>query len=653
MKYVRIVLSLMLVVVAAMVGVFFVEKLTTPVIEAYQLEQANQAKYAVFPELSDLTSGKSGDEIEALLAPEEGLDLEGTGINEVINLDNQGYIYTATFQGYQSQIRYIMGVDTDGNITGYQTLEQGDTPGLGAEIANPDYWDQFDGMPTSQVMEGDIDGISGATVTTTGWVNSMQKVIEFHNVTYGGAQSETPEERLARLKQELLPEGATLTDYTPQTASTDNTPITNIEVVSDGSTNTHVVYTVEFVGFNTDDVIRYIIGFDLATGETIGFTVLYANDTPGYGLKITEEDRWLQFEAGKTSDELLNGQIDGITGATVTTNAWKASLQAVSQFHQVEFEGKEPSLTYEQRLEQYKTDLFANGETFTDVTSEKPSHIQIEAIYDVFDDSDTLLGTLYHVITIGASYSETTFIEYYLAINADGTFAGFRMLRDTETEGRADDFYGASYDDTFEGADIESDYTIDDVSGSSITKSHIEVSIEDIVTYHLNKYNVRPEPVEVSTSALTAAYASAASFNSIYSEYDFEGAIGNIYEALDSGGTRIGYVYVAEASGYGGTIQFTWGVDISGNTQTFNVISSGESWDMAEQYASYDGSQGYFPDTPWLDNFEGDTFTNILADINDSTIDDVAGVSTTTSGLLDVIETIINYHNNQILGGSN
>ncbi|MEC9485577.1 MAG: FMN-binding protein [Candidatus Izemoplasma sp.] len=650
MKYMRIVFSLMLVVVAAMVGVFFVEKLTTPVIEAYQLEQANQAKYAVFPELSDLTSGKSGDEIEALLAPEEGLDLEGTGINEVINLDNKGYIYTATFQGYQSQIKYIMGIDPDGNITGYQTLEQGDTPGLGAEIANPDYWKQFNGMPTEQVMEGNIDGISGATVTTTAWINSMQKVIEFHNVTYGGAQSETPEERLARLKQELLPEGITLSEYTPQTASLDNTGITNVEVASDGSTNTHVVYTVEFTGFNTDDVIRYLIAFDLTSNETIGFTVLYANDTPGYGLKITEEDRWLQFEAGKTSEELLNGQIDGITGATVTTTAWKASLQAVSQFHQVEFEGKEPSLTYEQRLEQYKTDVFTEGETFTEVTTEKPNHIQIKAIYDVFDDSDTLLGTLYHVVTIGASYSETTFIEYYLAINVDGSFAGFRMLRDTETEGRADAFYGASYDDTFEGDDIESDYTIDDVSGSTITQTHIATSIEDIVSYHLTKYNVRPEPVDVATSDLFAAYSSAASFNSIYSEYEYEGAIGNVYEALDSGGAHIGYVYYGQFAGYNDGITYiAIGVDLSSITQQITVVINGEDWTGAE-YAGYDGSAGLnFPSTSWLDHFEGiDLSTYTL-----STVDDVAGVSTTTGDLRTLIETIANYHANQILGGSN
>ncbi|MCF7925370.1 MAG: FMN-binding protein, partial [Candidatus Izimaplasma sp.] len=637
MKYVRIILSLMGIVVIAMIGIFYVEKITTPIIEAYQLEQANQAKYEVFPELSNLTTGLSGAEIEALLAPEEDLDLEGTGIDQVINLDNKGYIYTATFQGYQSKITYMMGISPEGNITGYKTLIQGDTPGLGAEIANPDYWKQFDGLPTEEVVAGNIDGISGATVTSVAWENSMTKVIEFHNVTYGGATAETPEEKLARLKQELLPEDLTLSEYSPSTASLDDTGITNVEVANDGTDDTHVVYTVEFVGFNTDDVIEYLIAFDLETNETIGFTIIYANDTPGYGLKITEEERWVQFADGKTTNQLLNGEFDGIAGATVTTNAWKASMQKVSQFHQVEFEGKEPQLTYEQKLEQYKTDLFTNGSTFEDVTDTKPSHIQIDAIYDVYDDSSTYLGTLYHVITIGASYSETTFIEYYLAVNVDNTFAGFRMLRDTETEGRADEFYGASYDDTFEGDAIDSAYTIDDVSGSTLTKNHIEVSISDIVDYHLNKYNVRQDPIEVSLTNLQAAYPSATSFNSIYLDYDFEASIGNVYEALDAGDAVIGYVYYGQFDGYGGTAWIALGVDTSNITQQIVVVSDSESWDNAQQYASYDGSAGTdFATSTWLSDFEGIDLTSYTL----STVDDVAGVSTTTGGLRPLIETI-------------
>ena len=124
MKHIRIVLTLTIVVVGAMLSVALVEGPTSEEIAKNNLAEANSAKYEVFPELTELTASMGDTELEAFLAADEGYDTTGTPVEQVFELDGNGVIYIASFQGYQSTIRYIIGIDTDGNITGYKTLEQ-------------------------------------------------------------------------------------------------------------------------------------------------------------------------------------------------------------------------------------------------------------------------------------------------------------------------------------------------------------------------------------------------------------------------------------------------------------------------------------------------------------------------------------------------
>ena len=49
MKHIKIVLTLAVVVVIASVMVFYVEAWTTPIIDDYNFEQANLAKFEVLP----------------------------------------------------------------------------------------------------------------------------------------------------------------------------------------------------------------------------------------------------------------------------------------------------------------------------------------------------------------------------------------------------------------------------------------------------------------------------------------------------------------------------------------------------------------------------------------------------------------------------
>jgi RnfABCDGE-type electron transport complex G subunit len=645
MKHIKIVLTLTIVVVGAMLAVALVEGPTSDRINANNIAAANAAKYEVFPELETLTAGMSPEQLEGFLAADEEYDTTGTPIEQVIELDGNGVIYIAAFQGYQSTIKYIIGIDTDGNITGYKTLEQGDTPGLGAEIANPDYWSQFTGMTLETAEAGEIDGISGATITTGAWISSIQKVIQFHNVTFSGAVQLTEEEIAREQALTKFGEGYTLSTYTPDT-STNDTGINDINIANDGTNDVAVVYTVEFVGYNENDHITYIIAFDIDSKDILWFETVYANDTAGLGNEIANPDNWEQFE-DKTADSLVNEEIDMLAGATVTTDAWKASLQTIGVYHQEEILDI-IVMTPAEKLAAYQAELFPSGATFTDVTASKPLRGNILAIIDVFDASDNKLGTMYHIRTMGASYEDSTFLEYVLAIDTSNNFVGFRMFDDNEAEGSADAFYGSTYDDAVEGVSIDT-ATFDAVAGSTLTYQYLTFSIDQIVDYHKTEYFKRPESIAVDNADLLAALPGAATFESVYEDYDYDMSIGNVYAGKDGSDAIIGYVYYGTSSGFGGTIEFALGVDTNGDTVNITIISHSESWGNAEDFADYDGSEGTFPNTTWLDNFEGVA----LADLLTSPVDDVSGVSTTTSGIIDVIEAFATYHADQIEGGSN
>ncbi|MCF7927371.1 MAG: FMN-binding protein [Candidatus Izimaplasma sp.] len=643
MKHVKIIITLMIVVIVATIGVSQVEQYFRPLIKAEAIKAANKAKFKVLPGLETTDD----------LSPEEGLDFGDTRIQEVIKVEGKGYIYTAKFQGFDSQIEYLLGIDMNNKVTGYITLYQGDTPGYGAQIGDPENWEQFAGKPLEDLQNGDIDGLSGATITTAGWVSSLKKVSEFHETQFGdgsGGPIETPEEKLLRQKKEILPEGVTLTDYTP-TQDITGTGITSIEVANDGTNDVAVLYTAEFVGYNEDDIIEYIISFDLDSGNVIGYKTLYANDTAGLGNEIINSDNWIQFE-GKDYQELLDQSIDKIAGATVTTNAWSSSLQKVTQFHRQEFEG-EVILTKEERIELAKEALFPTGVTFTDITESKKSDFIVTKIFEVKNDSDEVIGTLYLSTTIGASYSEPTYIQFLMGVDTENNLTGLMMVDDSETEGRADTFYEESYDDSIEGSSIESDLEIDAVAGSTITKNALQEAVGHLIFYHLNYFVERVDPLAVDTVELEAAYPTATTFESVYLDYDYNEVIGNIYAAKDASDAVIGYVYYAKADGNNDEIEiwFTWGVALDGTTQQLNIVSDSETWDgAAGQYGTYDGSFGTnFTTTTWLDLFEGVTFTSLQSD----PVDTVSGVTNSTGGMRTTIDLIITYHFEQSVGGAN
>ena len=98
------------------------------------------------------------------------------------------------------------------------------------------------------------------------------------------------------------------------------------------------VYAKEFSGSGLWGTIRGVLGVTADLSQTTGLAIISHNETPGLGGRITEEWFQRQLEGEQIpQDQLLvtggdgdydysNGEIDGITGATRTSDSMEVIL---------------------------------------------------------------------------------------------------------------------------------------------------------------------------------------------------------------------------------------------------------------------------------------------------------------------------------------
>lgn len=123
-----------------------------------------------------------------------------------------GWALTVTsHEGYGGDITIAMGVSPDGTLTGISVISQGETAGLGAKCKDAAFTDRFVGISggyitlvkTEAAGNGQVQAISGATVTSTAVVNAVNTGLSYVYEQYlGGLQqpaepsTEQPTEQL-------------------------------------------------------------------------------------------------------------------------------------------------------------------------------------------------------------------------------------------------------------------------------------------------------------------------------------------------------------------------------------------------------------------------------------------------------------------------
>ena len=155
-------------------------------IEARELEQKKAAYQSVFPEAETFVTT---DGIEAAVADQATVlaaaGIKGVEIMECLAAQDGagntlGYVMNLSFAGSQGPMTMAYGRSVDGMTKGIDILTSTETAKMGALADEPEFKRQFEMVVTDKFSTGgNVDVISGATITTDAVVNAANAGIAF------------------------------------------------------------------------------------------------------------------------------------------------------------------------------------------------------------------------------------------------------------------------------------------------------------------------------------------------------------------------------------------------------------------------------------------------------------------------------------------
>jgi len=151
------------IVLVAAVLLVLVNSLTADRIKALNLAAADASRRSVMSQAETFT--------EVPLAP-------GAPVDDCWVV---GHTAQVTVRGYGGPIEIIVGVDTEGKITGVSIggSDFAETAGMGARVKEEAFRSQFDGLTAPVVLKQDIDAVSGATISSRAVTNGVNTAAEY------------------------------------------------------------------------------------------------------------------------------------------------------------------------------------------------------------------------------------------------------------------------------------------------------------------------------------------------------------------------------------------------------------------------------------------------------------------------------------------
>ena len=136
-----------------------------------------------------LPEGAQYGEVEALesgLTVCEGKTAEG---------ETAGYVFTSGAKGYGGTVLVMVGINTEGTVTGIEILSHAETPGLGANATKESFKERFIGKSGELTVDKNsndgqnVQAITAATITSKAVTSAVNAAIaEFENIR-GGAEN--------------------------------------------------------------------------------------------------------------------------------------------------------------------------------------------------------------------------------------------------------------------------------------------------------------------------------------------------------------------------------------------------------------------------------------------------------------------------------
>lgn len=159
-------LALTVIALVAAVALATTNLMTEKPIAEQNLGENQQALKAMFPEADEFAELSPG---------------ESSGVDFVYEVKQGsqtiGYAIKETVQGYGGSIEVLTGMENGGTLRGISVggPDFKETEGLGARAKEPEFTDQFAGKTPPLKLGENIDGISGATVTSRAVVDGVNQ----------------------------------------------------------------------------------------------------------------------------------------------------------------------------------------------------------------------------------------------------------------------------------------------------------------------------------------------------------------------------------------------------------------------------------------------------------------------------------------------
>ena len=170
-----------MIIVLAVIGLIsggilaLVYQWSLPRIEENRVRETDAAVYKVLPDIVSYKRVEKDD-----LVYFKGFDKKGSWVGTAI---------LCRGNGYQGEIKLMVGMDAGfTEFTGMAILEQVETPGLGAKIAENKFQEQFRGLaarPPVEYVKGripekpnEIQAITGATISSRAVVDIINKAVK-------------------------------------------------------------------------------------------------------------------------------------------------------------------------------------------------------------------------------------------------------------------------------------------------------------------------------------------------------------------------------------------------------------------------------------------------------------------------------------------
>mgnify|MGYP000297486222 CR=1 FL=1 len=128
---------------------------------------------------------------EAKLKDIAGAESNIVEINEGYDSSSNlvGYTIKATTNGYGGEIQFMVGISTEGRITGFKVLSHTESPGLGANSEKSYFTDSFIGKSAGGSLtsakepkaDNEVQALTSATITTNAIVDGVNKVLDVYN----------------------------------------------------------------------------------------------------------------------------------------------------------------------------------------------------------------------------------------------------------------------------------------------------------------------------------------------------------------------------------------------------------------------------------------------------------------------------------------